>query len=258
MERLRTEQLKGLTQAGIRKWGMLFLILGMFGRSIILNRYLGLASLSSEQLLEAMNSGSEVMAAVTFALISLFVEACGVPLFCMLLAEGMSHTANAPKYIFRILGVAVLSEIPYNYAMTGNVLDLSNRNPVFGMLMAAILLYLYTRYSDKTFVNLLLKIAFTIAAIFWSALLRIENGLICVVISAVFWAFRKKPNIRNLMGGIAAMLCSFLSVFFMVAPMGMMVLHFYNGEKGKENRLVAYLFYPAVLTVLGIIGTMAF
>ena len=176
----------------------------------------------------------------------------------MLLAEGMSHTANAPKYIFRILGVAVLSEIPYNYAMTGNVLDLSNRNPVFGMLMAAILLYLYTRYSDKTFVNLLLKIAFTIAAIFWSALLRIENGLICVVISAVFWAFRKKPNIRNLMGGIAAMLCSFLSVFFMVAPMGMMVLHFYNGEKGKENRLVAYLFYPAVLTVLGIIGAMAF
>jgi hypothetical protein len=54
------------------------------------------------------------------------------------------------------------------------------------------------------------------------------------------------------------MLCSFLSIFFMSAPMGMMVLHFYNGEKGEENQLVAYLFYPAVLILLGISGAMLF
>lgn len=258
MERLRTERPKGLTSAGIRKWGMLFLILGIFGRSIILSRYLGVASMNSDQLLQAMNSGSGVMAAVTIALISLFVEACGVPIFCFLLAEGMSHTANAPKYIFRILGVAVISEIPYNYAMTGNLLDTSTRNPVFGMLMAAILLYLYSRYGEKKFINLLLKVAFTIAAVFWSGLLRIESGFVCVILTAVFWGFRKKPNIRNLMGGIAAMLCSIFSIFFMIAPMGMMVLHFYNGEKGEENRLVSYLFYPAVLIILGVVGAFAF
>ena len=258
MERLRTERPKGLTHAGIRKWGMLFLILGIFGHSIILNRGLGISGMTSEQLLQTMNSGSGVMAAVTVALITQFVEACCVPIFCFLLAEGMAHTANAPKYLFRILGVAVVSEIPYNFAMTGNLLDTSSRNPVFGMLMAAILLYLYIRFSEETVTNLLLKVAFTIAAIFWTGLLRVESGLICVFLSAVFWGFRKRPNIRNLMGGIAAMLCSFLSIFFMVAPMGMMVLHFYNGEKGEENRMVSYLFYPAVLTILGIVGALAF
>jgi hypothetical protein len=258
MERLRTEQPKGLTAAGIRKWGILFLTLGLFGQSIILNRYLGIGSMTSDQLLEAMNSGSEVMTAVTLALISKFVEACGVPIFCLLLAEGMAHTANAPKYLARIFSVAVISEIPYNFAMTGNLLDASTRNPVFGMFLAAIALYLYKRYEEKKLVNLVLKSAFSLAAVFWCALLRIESGIICVVISAVFWGFRKKPNIRNLMGGIAAMLCSFLSIFFMSAPMGMMVLHFYNGEKGEENQLVAYLFYPAVLILLGISGAMLF
>lgn len=258
MERLRTEQPKGLTRAGIRKWGMLFLILGLFGRSMILNRYLGIGGMTSDQLLQAMNSGSDVMTAVTFALICQFVEACGVPIFCLLLAEGMAHTANGIKYIGRILGVALLSEIPYNFAMSGNLLDTASRNPVFGMLMAALLLYLYSRYSEKSFTNLLYKTAFTIAVLFWTALLRVDGGIICVFISAVFWLFRKKPNIRNLMGGIAAMLCSFLSIFFMVAPMGMMVLHFYNGEKGEENRMVSYLFYPAVLAVLGIVGVLAF
>lgn len=258
MEKLRTEQPRGLTAAGVRKWGMLFLILGLFGRSILLNRYLGIGGMTSDQLLQAMNSGSEVMTAVTIALISLFVEACGVPIFCLLLAEGMAHTSNASKYLARILGVAVISEFPYNFAMSGNLLDTTSRNPVFGLLMAAIVLYLYSRYSEKKIMNLALKAAFTVAAVFWSALLRIESGIICVAISAVFWAFRKKPNIRNLMGGIAAMLCSFLSVFFMAAPMGMMVTHFYNGEKGEENRLVAYLFYPAMLIILGVAGAMLF
>ena len=258
MDRLRTEQPKGLTRAGIRKWGMLFLILGLFGRSIILNRYLGIANLTSDQLLEAMNSGSDVMTAVTFALIFQFLETMAAPIFAFLLAEGMANTGNGAKYICRILGVAVLSEFPYNFAMTGNLLYTASRNPVFGMLMAAILLYLYNMYGEKTMKNLLLRIAFTIAAVFWTGLLRIENGLACILLSLAFWAFRNKPNIRNLMGGITSMLCGFLSIFFMASPMGMMVLHFYNGEKGEENRMVAYLFYPAVLIVLGVVGTFAF
>jgi hypothetical protein len=54
------------------------------------------------------------------------------------------------------------------------------------------------------------------------------------------------------------MICSLLSIFFMIAPMGMMVLHFYNGEKGEENRYVTYLFYPAVLIILCIVGLVAF
>ena len=258
MERLKTEQPKGLTIAGIRKWGMVFLIIGLFGRIILMNRVLGLNTMSSDELLAAMNSGSNVMALVTIALVSQFVEVLAAPIFCLLLAEGMIHTASAPKYLARILGVAVISELPFNFAMYGKVLDLSTRNPVFGVVMAALLLYLYQLYGDRSLKNMLLKAAFTIASVFWIGLLRIESGLAILLITVVFWVFRKKPNIRNLMAGIAAMVCSLLSIFFMMAPMSMMVLHFYNGEKGEENRLISYLFYPAVLLILGLVGVVAF
>ena len=92
----------------------------------------------------------------------------------------------------------------------------------------------------------------------WCSMLRIEHGVPVVVVTLVFWAVRNKPNIRNLVGGGATMACSLYSPFYMVAPMSVMVLHFYNGEKGDENRLVSYLFYPAALLLFGIAGALAF
>ena len=258
MERLRTEQPKGLTRAGLRKWGMLFVMLGVFGRSILLNRYLGIADMTADQLLEAMSTGSQVMVMVTIALVFQFLETMASPIFCLLLAEGCDHTSDMAKYMGRVLGVAAISELPFNFAMTGKLLDMGTRNPVFGLFLSMVVLYLYKRYSQKSFQNLLTKAAGTFAAVFWCGMLKVEGGIVAVILTCVFWAFRKKPNIRNLMAGIAAMFCSIFSIFYVLSPMGLMVLHFYNGEKGEENRLVSYLFYPAVLLVFGIAGALAF
>ena len=40
----------------------------------------------------------------------------------------------------------------------------------------------------------------------------------------------------------------------MAAPMGFLAIHFYNGEKGEENRLVNYLAYPVILLAVGLAG----
>ena len=258
MERLRTEQPKGLSRNGLRRWGMLFLALGVFGRCILQNRMLGLNGMTTQQLLDAMSASSDVMTAVTVALILQFIECCATPIFCLLAAEGMFHTGSAEKYLYRVLGIAVLSEIPFNFAMSGNLLDTSSRNPVFGLLLSMLLIYLYQKFSDKRPVNFAYKAAFTIAAFFWVAVLKVESGLPCLVLTLVFWFFRKKVTVRNLVAGAAAMFCSLYSIFYMAAPMGMILLHFYNGQKEEqENRVVNYLFYPVILTVFGVFGALA-
>jgi hypothetical protein len=258
MERLRTEQPKGLNRAALRRWGMLFLALGVFGRGILQNRVLGVGGMTSQQLLDAMSGSSDVMTTVTFALILQFVECCAAPVFCLLAAEGMAMTSNAPKYLARVFGVAVISEIPYNFAMTGNLLDSTSRNPVFAMFLVTLLMYLYVHFADKTAMHFLYRMAFTIAVFFWVAVLKIENGLPCLVLTLAFWLFRKKLMVRNLVAGGVAMFCSLYSIFFMAAPMGMILLHFYNGQKEEqENRLVNYLFYPVLLTVIGLAGFLA-
>lgn len=258
MERLHSEQPKGLSRSGVRKWAMVFVTLGIFGSSILQNRYLGLSSMTSDQLLAAMSSGSEVMTAVTASIVLQFLETCAVPIFCFLLADGFSHTSGAEMYLARIFGVAVLSEIPYNFAMSGKLLDVGTRNPVFGLTVSIIVLYLFKSFARRKLTSWLVNAAVVIAAVVWCGMLRVAHGIPCVILTVVFWAFRNKPMVRNLVGGGAAMFCSLYSIFYMVSPMSVMVLHFYNGEKGEENKLISYLLYPLILTVIGIAGAFAF
>ena len=258
MERLRTERPKGLTRAGLRKWGMLFVILGIFGRGILQTRFLGVSSLTNEQLLDALSATPEAMLFATFALVLQFVECCAVPIFSLLLAEGFANTSDKNKYLLRVLGVALISEIPYNYAISAKFFDMGSRNPAFGIAVALIVLYLYDYLKEKTVRNMLMKLLVTGAAFVWCGMLGIEGGVCCLMITLAFWFFRHKPMIRNLAAGVASMVGILSSMFYLAAPMGLMVVHFYNGEKGEENRLISYLFYPAVLTIIGAAGYFAF
>lgn len=258
MERLRTEQPKGLSRAGLRKWGMLFLALGVFGRSILQTRFLGLTDMNNAQLLESLTEIPNAMLVATFAIVLQFLESCAAPIFCLLLAEGFSHTSNPEKYIVRVLGVAALSEIPYNYAMSAKLIDLSSRNPAFGLALSLIMLYLYGYFQERSAKNILMKIVITVAAAVWCGMLKIDEGVCCVILTCVFWCFRSKPMLRNLMGGAAAMLCTMFSRSYLAAPMVVLILHFYNGEEGEENRIVNYLFYPVMLTAFAVAGAIAF
>lgn len=258
MERLRTEQPKGLSREGLRKWGMLFLMLGVFGRSILQARFLGTSDMNNAQLLESLSQVPEAMLVATFAIVFQFVESCAAPIFSLLLAEGYANTSDPVKYIGRVLGVAVISEIPYNYAMGAKFIDMGSRNPVFGLVICLVLLYLYSYFKEKKLTNILMKVLVTVAAIVWCSMLRIDDGICCVLMTIAFWGFRKKPMIRNLMAGGAAMVCCLFSLYYLAAPLAMLVVHFYNGEKGEGNRLVNYLFYPVLLILLSVAGVIAF
>ena len=258
MERLRRDRPKGFSRAGLRKWGMLFVLLGIFGHGILQTRYLNMAHLGSDQLLNMLTEKPEAMFVTTVSLILLFLESMAMPVFCLLLAEGFAHTSHGGIYLLRVLGVALLSEIPYNFVMSGNFIDMGSRNPAFGIAVSLVLLYLYDYTKEKKPFNLLLKVFITFAAFFWCAILKIEAGVCTLLITLAFWCFRKKPSIRNLAAAAAAMFGCFFSIFNLAAPMGIMIVHFYNGQKGEEKRLISYLFYPAALTIFGIIGYYTF
>ena len=235
----------------MRIWGMVFLILASAGTALLQNRLLNMTG--STDLLDALNAEGGMVIA-TLALILQAVEGLAIPVFCFLLVEGAMHTGNLNAYLLRVVGVALLSELPYNFAMTGKLFDLSTRNPAFGMALGLILIWFYRRYEGKGAKNLLLKLVITVCGFLWASILRVEHGSCCIVVIAALWLFRAKPSFRILAGSCAVMLCCLLSPFYMIAPMGFMFVHFYNGEKGPSGRLVNYLVYPVALTAIGIIG----
>lgn len=250
-ERLVRERISGLNTTGLRTWGLVFLVLAAAGKALLQNRLLEMNG--TTDLMTALSSQNGMIIA-TIALVFQILEGCAIPVFAYLTVEGAVHTSDFGKYLIRVAGLALVTELPYNFAMSGKLFDLSSRNPVFAVFLALVLIYFYKRYEGKDFKNIAIKVAVTVAAFAWAMMLQIQHGSAFTVMVAVLWATRKLPNVRNLIAGCTMMLCCLISPLYLAAPMGFLILHFYNGEKGPSRQQVHYLVYPAALLAIGLIG----
>ena len=254
MESLKKTTPSGLPSNAVRTWGMMFLIAGIVGRSIIQNRLLGIGTLTNQQLLEIMSASQLNMALATAALFLQAAETCAVPVFAFLLVEGFLHTKDWKKYLLRLVGVAFLSEVPYNLAMGGRFWDAGSRNPVFALVIGMALLLFFRHYGSKSTQNTLIKLFVLLAAVLWTVMLNIDHGIALVLLTAIIWTLRKKPQLRNIVGAVVSVACSILSPFYMASPMGFLPVHMYNGEQGGKNQIMNYLSYPVILLLIGLIA----
>ena len=258
MERLRNQKSTGLNSGALRTWGLLFLAAGAVGRGIIQNQLLGIGTISTQQLLEVIQNSDSAMMQATLSLVLQAIETCAVPLFALLLVEGFQHTSNYMHYLLRVVGVAALTEIPYNLAISGRFLDFGSRNPVFGMVVGLILLFFYQHYAAKTVQNVLIQVFVTVCAVLWTTMLNIEFGACLILVVCVLWIFRMKPLYRNFIGATVTIVCTVIYPFYLAAPMGFLIVHMYNGEQGADSRLRNYLSYPVVLLLIGLIAILVF
>lgn len=255
MERIRERRASGLSRNMLRAWGMVFMALGIVGRGIFQNALLGLNGMNSQQILALLESAPEMMTFTTIALIMQVMETCAVPIFAFLLVDGFVRTSNFKAYLIRVAGVALISELPYNLVVSGKLFDFSSRNPVFALALGLVMLFLLGLYPGKSLKNVLIKIAVAAAALIWAQMLSIDNGGCILFIILALGIVRGKQSLQSLFGATAAISCSLVSPFYLASPMSFLAIHFYNGEKGEENRMVNYLVYPVILLIVGIIST---
>lgn len=259
MERLGNHYKKtGISVNALRTWGILFMAAGVLGRGVIQNHILGFTGLSNQQMLDAMTASETAMNYATFSIALQALETCAAPIFAALLVEGILHTSDFNKYFTRVLGVTLLTEIPYNLCMGKGILDFSTRNPMFALVLGMLLIFFYQRYAGKGFKNVLIKILVTVAALVWVRMLTIDFGTPMLVLIAVLWATRGKATYRNFIGAIAAIACSLFNPFFLASPMSFLAIHMCNWEKNEENRTVNYLSYPGILLLAFLAGKLLF
>ena len=255
MERLANPNKRtGFTANALRTWGMIFLAAGAIGRGVIQNHILGFSGMDMQQMLSVMDSSQTAMNYVTLSIGLQALETCAVPIFAVLLVEGILHTSDFITYFARVLGLALVTEIPYNLAMGKGFLDFGSRNPVFSLVFGMLLIFFYQRYSQRSFKNILIKILVTLAALIWVKMLTVEFGAPMLLILIVVWSLRAKPMYRNFAGASAAIACSLLSPFFMASPMAFLIVHMCNWERDEDNVLVNYLMYPVMLVVAAAVG----
>ena len=112
--------------------------------------------------------------------------------------------------------------------------------------------------TGGSFGHIMAKIVAVLGALLWGGMLRLDpNGLCLALVVCALWIFRKNELYRNFAGAIATVACCMVSPLFIAAPMGFLVVHFYNGKQGKDAdlpRAVRCLAYPALLLAAYAVG----
>ena len=239
----------GIGAGALRTWGLIFLLAGAVGRGLIQNTLLGLGTMTAEQILQAMNETDGVMGMITLSLVLQAIESCAVPIFAFLTVEGYQKTSDYKKYLIRVFAIALVTEVLYNIVMSGSVLNMATRNPVWCVVLGLVLLGLFRYVDQKLKGNKLMKFVMAIAGILWAQMLKVDYGLFFMAILLTLWVMRNKPQFRLFVGMGVTALCTAISPFYLAATMGFMAIHFYNGEKAEGGRVIQYVAYPALLLV---------
>lgn len=177
------------------------------------------------------------------------------PIYCFLLAEGISHTKNPQKYALRLLIGALLSEIPFDLLFFGE-LTLTNQS-VMVTLLLGFLMAMWTKKRGK----ILLPFA---VCFFAAELLGTDYGGIGVALVGLFVVSAEKNNkfliqlvgmavLMLLMGSVEVSVGIVNVPIQMFALLAMIPIYFYSGRKRTNSiwmQRVFYLFYPVHLAVL--------
>ncbi len=254
MERLNQPRKQGMSKQQVLLWGMLFLLAGIFSRSVLQNQVLQMGSLTSQQLLEKMFASETATGVATTALVMQALETCAIPVFAFLLVDGYEKSKSRKKMLLYLLIAAVVSEIPYNYAMHGELLSMSSRNPCVAMVIGMAVLYFFSRYSEKSFKNVLVMVFVGIAAVLWAVILNVEHGVAVLVVTMTMWALRRKKHLLTLFGGVVASACVLVSPFYIVSAMGILPVHLCREEEPEEPKIFPYLIYPILLLAAGLLS----
>ena len=69
-------------------------------------------------------------------------------LFAFMLVEGMVHTRSRARYVWRMLLLALISEIPYDLADSGKIFDFSDQSVMLTLVLGACAIWIYDLYWD--------------------------------------------------------------------------------------------------------------
>lgn len=238
---------EGISAQALRYWALFLLSVGVAGHTILIDMK---GSYGTEAVMDIIGAVMEL------------IQACAVPLFCFLLVEGVKHTSCYWKYFLRVLGLAVVCEVPFDLVYNDKVMDWSSQNPVLGLAVALAMLYLVCSYAKKGIKTPLVNVLVFFMSLFWVGLMRVKEGAPIILLVTTFWYCRKRRGIQIMVGAVVTCLCTislelgnpFQNTRYLLAPASVILIHFYNGEPGESNKWINYGAFPVIMMACWLIA----
>lgn len=182
-----------------------------------------------------------------------YIGRLAFPIFCFLLVEGFLHTHDLKKYALRMLGFALISEWPFDWAFFSGVYW-GHQNVYFTLLLGLLAMKALDTYQTPERMPALKGILGAAACFLAAALLHCDYDVLGLALILALYMTRKYKRAQCIAGAV-------FSLFEPVAPLAFGLVWFYSGERGGSSKLeqwAFYWFYPVHLSVLAAAVALAF
>lgn len=162
------------------------------------------------------------------------------PLFVFFVVQGYFYTSNFNKYALRLLVLALVSEIPFDYFTYGDLFNMESQNVCFSLLLV-----LFFVRSFDTFKKVPLRIALTLFFCGVGYLLKFDYLWLGILYALVFY-LRIKYNLPFLFQMMMLTVFSFTIVNLLIvqpfAPLVLIPIYLYEPKKADKPNLIINLF----------------
>lgn len=174
------------------------------------------------------------------------------PIFMFFLVEGFFKTGNRFKYLLNLIVFGIISEIPFDLFQSAVLFQPNSNNVMFTLALALVMIWVIDelKVPKSYIIPSVLWFPVSIIIVITTCLLSMIWGLDYeyhgILIAYFFYIFRNNP-ILSIIGG-------YLSIVKTPwALLGFGLTLTYNGKRGKQNKILNYLFYPVHLLILGLL-----
>lgn len=167
-----------------------------------------------------------------------------MPVLCFFIGEGLRHIRSPRRYLLRLTGFALLSELPFDLAFYGGI-EWGHQNVYFTLALGLLALW---AIQSRGMEGWLLALTAALAA----ELLGCDYGMYGVLLILLLDRFHRARS-EQLAAAALLNLAFFGLQTQTLSLIALPLLWLYNGKRGRDDRRLFYLYYPAHLCVLGIL-----
>lgn len=203
-----------------------------------INKALIWPNLQGDGILSTISSVFDVIGRIAF------------PLFSFFIVEGFFRTHDKKKYFLNLLIFAFISEISYDMFSSKVILEFRLNNVLFSLALSLITIWILDVFRNRYEKNLgkawiFFSIPLLTIMYFVSNFVSGDYDFHAIMTAFVFYILYDRP--------LAGAICAYLTIVsevWSILGFGLTVL--YNGERGIQNKIFNYLFYPVHLLILGL------
>ena len=208
-------------------------------------------------------SDTNNMTSLTAMVLSEVASWFAIPIYAWLLVQGFLKTHSRVAYGLQLFALAVVCEVPYDLATSGNTFDLGSQNPVFGLFVAFVVLAALEWVGEhyQKAMKVVFSVLLVVVGVLWDLLLRVglrqhmmSIGAVTLGFVLIFKLMRQYENSMMFTAGL-------FGAVMMIAPgVGVAFAHYDNGHLGYKHswtKWAWYAVYPIILIFCAICAKLA-